>query len=54
MRSIIASLLGLGALSTLSSCTVVQSRPPATHTTTTAEVSPTVYGTVETKTIRTY
>jgi hypothetical protein len=56
MKSIIGILLGLGTFSLLPSCTVVESPGPATSTTrtTTSEVSPTTYGTVETKTTRTY
>lgn len=58
MKTIIASLLGIGALGFLSSCTTVEQREPATHTTstTTAQttVSRPVYNTVETKTTRTY
>lgn len=48
-------ILSLSALGLLSSCTYVAPRSPATHTsTTTSEVSPTTYGTVQTKTTRTY
>lgn len=56
MKSIIASFLSFAALSVLPSCTFVESREPATHTTstTTAEVTPTVYGTTETKITRSY
>ena len=56
MKSITISLFSLAALSLLPSCTVVESREPATHTTrtTTAEVTPATYGTVETKTTRSY
>jgi hypothetical protein len=56
MKTIIVNLLGLSALSFLTSCTVVESPEPTTHVTrtTTAEVTPTTYGTVETKTTRTY
>jgi len=56
MKYIIGSLLSLGTLSLLPSCTVVESREPTTHTTrtTSAEVTPATYGTVETRTTRTY
>jgi hypothetical protein len=54
MKFIIASILGLAGFGLLSSCTFVGSRPPATQTTTTAEIIPSTYGTVETKTTRTY
>ena len=56
MKTIIVSLIGLGALSFLTNCTLVESREPSTHTTrtTTSEVTPTTYGTVETKTTRSY
>jgi hypothetical protein len=56
MKTIIVSLLGLGALSFLTNCTLVESREPSTRTTrtTTTEVTPTTYGTVETKTTRSY
>ena len=52
----ILSILSLSVFALLPSCTFVESRPPNTQTTrtTTAEVSPTPYGTVETKTTRTY
>jgi hypothetical protein len=56
MKSIIISLLSIASLGLLPSCTTVESRPPAVQssTTTTSEVSPTTYGTVQTKTTRTY
>lgn len=56
MKLIIVSLVSLAALSLLPSCTFVESTPPATRTTstTTSEVAPTTYGTVQTKTTRTY
>jgi hypothetical protein len=56
MKTTIVSLLSLSAFSLLSSCTFVDQPEPATHTTrtTTSEVSPTTYGTVETKTTRSY
>jgi hypothetical protein len=54
MKTIIISLLGLAALIFLPACTVVESREPSTHTTTTAEVTPATYGTVETRTTRRY
>jgi multidrug efflux pump subunit AcrA (membrane-fusion protein) len=56
MKNQIISLLGLAALILLSGCTFVETPEPTTHTTrtTTAEVTPTVYGTVETKTTQTY
>lgn len=54
MKTIIVSILGLAALIFLPACTVVESREPSTHTTTTAEVNPATYGTVETRTTRRY
>lgn len=56
MKTTIISLFGLTALSLLSSCTFVDTPERSAYTTrtTTAEVSPTVYGTVETKTTRSY
>jgi hypothetical protein len=56
MKFIMLSLFSLPALSLVTACTVVESREPSTHTTRTtiAEVAPTSYGTVETKTIRSY
>jgi hypothetical protein len=56
MKNIIVSLIGFGALSFLTNCTVVESREPSTHTarTTTSEVAPYTHGTVETKTTRSY
>ena len=56
MKTIILSLFGLAAISFLPACTVIESREPSTHTTrtTTAEVSPTPHGTVETRTTRRY
>lgn len=56
MKSTIISLISLSTLSLLSSCTFVDRPEAATYSTrtTTAEVTPTVYGTVETKTTRTY
>lgn len=56
MKSTIISLLGLAATSLLSSCTFVEDRDPAVHSTrtTTSEVSPSTYGTVETRTTRSY
>ena len=56
MKSIIVTILGIAALGLLPSCTFVESRQPATHssTTTTSDLSPTTYGTVQTKTTRTY
>jgi hypothetical protein len=56
MKSIIVSILSLGSLSILSSCTFVDNPNPSGYTTrtTTADVAPTTYGTVETKTTRSY
>lgn len=56
MKIIITSILGLGAFSLLSSCTFVEDRDPVTRTssTTTTDISPPVYGSVQTKTTRTY
>jgi len=56
MKSIIVSFLSLAALAFSPSCTFVESKQPTTHTTrtTTSEIAPTVYGTTETKTTRTY
>jgi hypothetical protein len=56
MKFIIISLFGLSSLSILPSCTFVESTEPTTRMTrtTTSEVTPTVYGSVETKTTRTY
>jgi hypothetical protein len=57
MKSTIVSILSLTALSLLTNCTFVDTPEPSTNTTrttTTAEVTPTVYGTVETKTTRSY
>jgi hypothetical protein len=56
MKSTIISLFCLCTLGLLSSCTFVENRDPSMHTTrtTTAEVTPATYGTVETKTTRTY
>lgn len=53
MKQIIISLLGLAALA-LPACTTVEQRDPSTHTTTTSEVAPTIYGSTETTTTRTY
>lgn len=56
MKTIIVSLLGLGALGFLTNCTLVENREPSTRTTrtTTTEVTPSAYGTVETRTTRSY
>ncbi len=56
MKTIIVSFLSLAALAFSTSCTFVENKQPATHTTrtTTSEIAPTVYGTTETKTTRTY
>lgn len=56
MKSTIVSLLILSPLSLITSCTVVETPEASHHTTstTTAEVTPTVYGTVQTKTTRSY
>jgi len=54
MKSTTISLLALSALSLLTSCTFVDTPVPSTRTTTTAEVTPTVYGSTETTTTRTY
>jgi hypothetical protein len=54
MKSTIISLLGLSALSLLPSCTFVDAPGRSTHTTTTSEVAPTVYGTSQTTTTRRY
>jgi len=58
MKSTIVSILSLAVLSLLTNCTFVDTPEPSTNTsrttTTTAEVTPTVYGTVETKTTRSY
>lgn len=54
MKSTISSLLALGALSLLTSCTFVDTPASSTHTTTTSDVAPTVYGSTETTTTRTY
>lgn len=54
MKSTIISLIGLSTLSLLTSCTFVDTPAPSTHTTTTSEVAPTVYGSTETTTTRTY
>lgn len=54
MKLTIISLLGLTALSLFTSCTFVDTPAPSTRTTTTAEVTPTTYGSVETTTTRTY
>jgi len=54
MKTILVSIFGLAALSLLPACTTVESREPSTHTTTTSAVTPATYGTVETKTTRSY
>lgn len=54
MKSTVTSLLCLSALSLITGCTFVATPEPSTHTTTTAEVTPTTYGSVETTTTRTY
>lgn len=54
MKTIIVSILGLAALSFSTACTTVESREPSTHTTTTSQVTPATYGTVETRTTRRY
>jgi hypothetical protein len=59
MKSIITSIISILSLSSfgfLSSCTFVDNPNPSGYTTrtTTAEVAPTTYGTVETKTTRSY
>lgn len=54
MKTTLISLLGLSALSLFTSCTFVDTPSPSTHTTTTAEVTPTTYGSTETTTTRTY
>lgn len=56
MKPIVVTILSIAALGLLPSCTFVESRQPATQssTTTTSDLSPTTYGTVQTKTTRTY
>lgn len=56
MKPILFSLLSLGILSVLPSCIFVEKREPSTSTTstTTSKAAPGSYGTVETKTTRTY
>lgn len=55
MKPIVSSLLSLGILSMLPSCILVEKRDPTTRTTTTtSRGTPGSYGTVETKTTRTY
>jgi len=54
MKSISISIFSLSALSLLTSCTFVDTPAASTHTTTTAEAAPTTYGTVQTRTTRTY
>lgn len=54
MKSTTISLLALSALSLLTSCTFVDTPASSTHTTTTSDVAPTVYGSTETTTTRTY
>jgi hypothetical protein len=54
MKKIIISLLGLSALGHLASCTFVDTQKPTTYTTKTSEATPTVYGSTETITTRTY
>jgi len=56
MKSTIISLFVLGAISLLSSCTFVDTPDTIRQSTrtTTSELTPTPYGTVETKTTRSY
>lgn len=55
MKFVITCLFGLAALAIMPACTTVQQREPSTHTsTTTSDVTPTVYGTTQTRTTRTY
>jgi hypothetical protein len=53
MKSTIISFISLISLGLLASCTFVERTGPSTRTTT-SEITPTVYGTMETKTTRTY
>lgn len=54
MKTTIIYLFGFSTISLISSCTFVDHSEPTTRTTTTSAVSPAVYGTVETKTTRSY
>lgn len=56
MKSILFSILSIGILSMLPSCVLVEKRDPGIRTTstTTSRATPDKYGTVETKTTRTY
>ena len=56
MKPILFSILSIGILSMLPSCVLVEKREPSTRTTstTTSRGTPGSYGTVETKTTRTY
>ena len=54
MNTNIISLISLSALGFLTSCTFVDTPAPSTRTTTTAEVTPTTYGSVKTTTTRNY
>jgi len=54
MKQTIISLFGLAVLCLFTSCTFVDTPPPSSHTTTTSEVAPTIYGSTETTTTRTY
>lgn len=54
MKNIIITLASISALAHLASCTYVATPKPTTHTTKTTEAVPTVYGSTETTTTRTY